>query len=119
MSSAKTKRNGSAALDAEHFLRSINICYDATEASRIEHLRPTSKSMALVERLLAKDADRAFLITAPYGSGKSLTLAYVLHLIENRVESQDALRLIEGRMAEVSETTHSLVAGWRRKAAHV
>ena len=89
------------ALSTEPFLRTINICYDAETPERISHFRPTSKCVTLLRALLDDGGDKAFLVTAPYGTGKSLTTAYLLHLIENRDESRQALRDIETRLAEV------------------
>ena len=87
---------------AEQFLRSINLCYDAEAPERIAHFRPTAKSVTLIRAILAQESDRAFFIIAPYGSGKSLTATYLLHLIENRPESAAALKAIEGRLFSVS-----------------
>ena len=91
---------------AERFLRSINLCYDATVAERISHFRPTSKMVSLVQGLLAQEEDRAFFVIAPYGSGKSITLTYLLHLIENRPESRQTLRTIGKRLKTVSPELH-------------
>ena len=46
--------------------------------------------------------ERAHLIVAPYGSGKSLLAAYLLHVIENRKKSADALKAIERRLNRVA-----------------
>jgi hypothetical protein len=87
---------------AEQFLRSINICYDANEPARISHYRPTTKCVALVKAILGHDEDRAFFVVAPYGSGKSLTATYLLHLIENRGESSKTLLRIRKKLQSVS-----------------
>jgi hypothetical protein len=102
------------ALSTEPFLRSINICYDAESPERIAHFRPTSKCVTLLRALLNDDGDKAFLVTAPYGTGKSLTAAYLLHLIENREESRQSLGDIEKRLAEVSPEL-AATASSRRK----
>jgi len=101
-------------LSTEPFLRSINICYDAESPERIAHFRPTSKCVTLLRAILDDDGDCAFLVTAPYGTGKSLTTAYLLHLIENRDESRLALAEIEKRLTEVSPELAS-TAESRRK----
>jgi hypothetical protein len=103
-----------SALSTEPFLRSINICYDAESPERIAHFRPTSKCVSLLRALLEDDADKAFLVTAPYGTGKSLTTAYLLHLIENRDESRQALAEIEKRLAEVSPELAGLACARRK-----
>ena len=84
------------------FLRSINIRFDAGEPERISHFVPTTKCVSLLKALLGLEKDRAFFIVAPYGSGKSLTACYLLHHVENRAESQDALRTIERKLTRVS-----------------
>jgi hypothetical protein len=89
-------------MDVEALLRSINVRYDAEHAERIAHFQPTAKSVLLIRALLAQEAERAFFVVAPYGSGKSLTATYLLHLIENRVDSAAVLRAIGRRLAEVS-----------------
>ena len=57
----------------EAFLRSINIELDADQPDRIGHFQPTEKSISLLDLLLSKTGDRAHLVVAPYGSGKSIT----------------------------------------------
>jgi hypothetical protein len=87
---------------ADLFLRSINIRYDAEAPDRIVHFRPTTKCASLLRSLLAREDDRAFFVVAPYGSGKSLTAAYLLHLVENRAQSARTLHSIEKKLARVS-----------------
>jgi hypothetical protein len=101
-------------LSTEAFLRSINICYDAESSDRISHFRPTSKCATLLRALLDDEGEKAFLVTAPYGTGKSLTTAYLLHLLENREESRQALLEIEKRLAEVSPELAGLAAARRK-----
>lgn len=91
-----------ARMDVEALLRSINLRYDAGHPERIAHFQPTAKSVLLIRALSAQEAERAFFVVAPYGSGKSLTATYLLHLIENRVDSATALKAIGKRLAEVS-----------------
>lgn len=96
------KKSTKQAPNEEAFLRSINIQLDADDASRIEHYVPTSKSVHLIRSLMGLEGDRSFIAVAPYGSGKSLTAAYVLHLIENRKPSRPALRTIGKRLDRTS-----------------
>ena len=103
----------------EAFLRSINVVFDAEESGRIAHFVPTGKGAALIKALIGFDESRANFVVAPYGSGKSLTAAYVLHLVENRRESRAALKEIEGRLAEASsELCEFARQRRRRKKAH-
>lgn len=77
-------------MDAKRFLRSINIALDVTEPARLVHFRPTSKSANLLRQVLRSGSERAMLIVAPYGSGKSLTAGYLLHAIQNEPERYTA-----------------------------
>ncbi|MDA1054109.1 MAG: hypothetical protein O3C40_26980 [Planctomycetota bacterium] len=79
-------------MDADLFLRSINIEFDAGYPERIGHFRPTTKCVSLIRALMGLEDERAFFLVAPYGSGKSLTAAYGLHLIENS-KASGAVRL--------------------------
>ena len=92
----------------ETFLRSINLVYDASEIDRISHYIPTSKSVPLLRSLYGESDDRAFFIIAPYGSGKSLTAAYLLHVVENTSSSQHGLEKLVGRVNEVSPEVGNL-----------
>jgi len=104
--------------EAEDFLRSINLCFDAEEPERIAHFRPTAKSVPLIAGLLADASERAFLVVAPYGSGKSLTLTYLLHAIENRPESQSMLSSVEQRLDVISPSLRKTLLSRRRTKKH-
>ena len=88
--------------DAEVFLRSINIQYDAEYPNRIAHYQPTAKSVPLIKSLLGFAQDRAFFVVAPYGTGKSITATYLLHLVENRPDAGETLSAIEDKLEVVS-----------------
>lgn len=100
-------------LDVGSFLRSINIAFDSNYPDRISHFRPTTKSTSLIRALLGLENERAFLLVAPYGSGKSLTASYVVHLIENTKNSVGVRREINKRLEVVSPLLAKL-AGSRR-----
>ena len=91
-----------AKFDAEVFLRSINIQYDAEYPNRIVHYQPTAKSVPLIKSLLGFEQDRAFFVVAPYGTGKSITATYLLHLVENRREADEILTAVEEKLEAVS-----------------
>ena len=91
-----------AKFDAEVFLRSINIQYDAEYPSRIAHYQPTAKSVPLIKSLLGFEQDRAFFVVAPYGTGKSITATYLLHLVENRRDAAETLSVVEDKLEVVS-----------------
>ena len=101
--SNRTRKSGSASIHAESFLKSINLVFDADQPSRIEHFRPTTKCVSLIRAMTAQEDDRAFLIVAPYGTGKSLTAVYTLQMIENRPEAGEVLKDIAGRLKSVSK----------------
>ncbi len=88
---------------ASQFLRSINVELDAEFVDRIAHYQPTRKNIALTEALLGYGQDRSFVVVAPYGSGKSLTAAYALHLIENRTTSREVLKAIEDQSSGLDQ----------------
>ena len=97
------------------FLRSINIRYDAADAGRIAHFRPTTKCVALLRALLGDEQDRAFLIVAPYGTGKSLTATYLLHLVENRPDTSSVLLDISKKLTAVSPELGRFAVNRRRR----
>ena len=84
------------------YLRSINIVFDAERPERIGHFQPTAKSVTLVQSLLGLDTERAFFVTAPYGSGKSLAATYATHLVQNQSQAKSVLSQIQKRFAAVS-----------------
>jgi len=86
---------------ANEFLRSINIRMDADYPERIRHYFPTTKSLVLLKSLLGFEKDRAFFIIAPYGSGKSITATYLLHLLEKRAESAQLLSTIKEKIKHI------------------
>lgn len=85
----------------ERFLRSINVTLDAGDPGRVAHFFPTAKSVDLIEKLLGNEEGREFLVTAPYGSGKSLASTFALQLVENRGKGSTILTEIANRMSEV------------------
>jgi len=84
------------------FLQSINIGYDAEHPERLVHFQPTGKCVHLITRLAGELPERAYFVVAPYGTGKSLTSAYLLHLVENRPSSHELLESIAPRLRRVS-----------------
>ena len=103
-------------LVAEPFLRSINIAFDANQPERISHFRPTSKCVPLVRALLGMNSERAFFLVAPYGSGKSLTATYALHLVENN-QSSGQIRLEINKRLEVVSPELASFAKTRRASS--
>src|SRR6056297_1192450 len=87
----------------ESILRSINVIYDADKPERIAHFYPTSKANVLIEALLGYTDEKDYLISAPYGSGKSLTATYVLHAVENTAPSKDVLIKIGRKIGNTNQ----------------
>ena len=104
--SRKAKATMTATRDG--LLRSINVAFDADYPERIAHFRPTSKTVPVLKALLGQLPQRAFLITAPYGSGKSLVGAYALQVLENTDRSRVALKYVTERLCAIS----SELAAW-------
>ena len=107
----KTKPEVSRPVSQDAFLRSINIVYDADEPERIAHFRPTAKTVPLLKALIGVEDERAYFVVAPYGSGKSLTAAYALQVIENRPGTADSLGQITDRLESVSPELARSVRG--------
>ena len=89
-----------SSLTEERFLRSINIVLDANDTDRIAHFFPTAKSSKLIEQLLGETDGREFLVSAPYGSGKSLAQP-LLQIVENNKKTP--LNGIINRLSEVDK----------------
>ena len=88
-------------IELPELLRSINIVFDADRPERVAHFQPTSKSLALFKYVLAFKTDRAFLVSAPYGTGKSLAHAYLLQVVENLERAQPVLKPIAQRVGRL------------------
>lgn len=96
------------------FLRSINIQLDVGHPDRLEHFRPTSKSIRLISSLVKGEKGNAVFVVAPYGSGKSITSGYIGELTENRDQSSGMLEKVEARIKKV-DTSLGNAARRRRK----
>ena len=97
------------------FLRSINIQLDIGHYDRIEHFRPTSKSVRLVTSLLGDTAGKALFVVAPYGSGKSITAAYLGTIVENQPSAAPLLKLLDSRIKLVDPDLGALTARRRQR----
>ena len=95
----------------EQFLKSINILQDIEHPERLLHFRPTMKSVALLNRLLLRGdyKERTYSVIAPYGTGKSLTCAYLTQLVENRTthDTELLIRTVSDRMDKVDSALGS------------
>jgi len=88
----------------DNYLRSINIQMDASSPDRIAHFQPTSKAIRLIRALYEGDGANAWLVSAPYGTGKSLAATYTLQLVENRRAGGKSLLGITERLADLDGT---------------
>ena len=93
---------------SESFLRSINLALDIDVPDRIAHFQPTSKSVMLFSSILGQTKSRAFLVIAPYGSGKSITATSAIHLLENRLESTAILQEVSQRWRGIDSSVFQL-----------
>jgi hypothetical protein len=103
MASNTRQKDSKSRITQERFLRSINVTLDAGDAGRIAHFFPTAKSVNLIEKLLGQTEGREFLVTAPYGSGKSLASTFAIQLVENRSKGAEILSDIANRMSEINK----------------
>lgn len=84
----------------EDFLRSIHIESDLKHPERLEHYRPTAKSLQVAQLVAGMGRhERATLVIAAYGSGKSLAAAIGGLAVDNRAlndrQWRDLLRKIK------------------------
>ena len=94
--------NESDVLEAAMRLRSINITLDCATPQRISHFHPTAKSARLLRSwLLHPDRSSSYFVVAPYGTGKSLTAAFFIQVVENLRPSGEVLRRITERFTGV------------------
>jgi len=98
----KTKKSATQGyLSQEKFLRSINISFDAGDPERVAHFFPTAKAVGLIRRLFGEGVSREFLVSAPYGSGKSLASTVAIQLVENRRVARSVMDEICSRVSDV------------------
>lgn len=83
-------------------LRSTNITLDSATPERIAHFHPTAKSARLLRSwLMEPDQPSSYFVVAPYGTGKSLTAAFFIQVVENLRPSGDVLGRITERFTTV------------------
>ena len=100
---------------APHFQRSINLAYDAGNADYIAGYIPTPNGGKALATILANAAaertQRAHVLHAAYGSGKSLLAVVLSALISKETSTQAALDLVMARLnrsfAKEAEQIHA------------
>ncbi len=105
----KIRKNGTAVpaadesmLETAMRLRSINITLDGAAPQRIAHFHPTAKSARLLRSwLLQPDGSSSYFVVAPYGTGKSLTAAFFIQVVENLRPADVVLERVTERFAGV------------------
>ena len=106
---AETRKNGTVVppvdksmLETAMRLRSINITLDGATPQRIAHFHPTAKSARLLRSwLLQPDGSSSYFVVAPYGTGKSLTAAFFIQVVENLRPADVVLERVTERFAGV------------------
>jgi len=102
-------------------LRSINIEMDLSEPARLLGYVPTRKAVSLTSQvfsaLLGESKDRAFAISAPYGSGKSSAALFWCQLLEMGKKPAELKVLFEEakKKARESENDESVFCKWERR----
>ncbi len=87
--------------EPERLQRSASLIFDLSEPSRLTHFRPTSKSTALIDAICGRRTERATMVIAAYGTGKSITSAVAGHAVMAKPESRDLLRVVGARLTDV------------------
>ncbi|MDE2784410.1 MAG: hypothetical protein OXK77_15765 [Gemmatimonadota bacterium] len=100
------------------FLRSINVQLDVDYPERVEHFRPTTKSVGLISSIMQRSEGHALFVVAPYGSGKSIASAYAGQLVENRIEASHMLQRVERRLAGIDTQLATLSRRRREQSQH-
>ncbi|MGE0633141.1 MAG: hypothetical protein AB7O96_12070 [Pseudobdellovibrionaceae bacterium] len=102
-------------------LRSINLEMDLPEPSRLLGYVPTRKAVTLsaeiLSSLIGKSNDRAFAISAPYGSGKSSAALFWCQLLELGKKPAELKVLFEEakKKDRQSEKDESVFCQWERR----
>jgi len=102
-------------------LRSINLELDLSEPSRLLGYVPTRKAVTLssevLSSLIGKSNDRAFAISAPYGSGKSSAALFWCQLLELGKKPAELKVLFEEakKKSRQSEKDESVFCQWERR----
>lgn len=84
------------------FLRSIRLRDDLAEPERFAHYRPTRKSIAVIDAVM--QPNRASMVVAAYGSGKSMSAGIGALLIRNDASARAVATPILDRMARVDRS---------------
>lgn len=117
MSKKKTKK---PELDVRT-LRSINLTLDLASPSRLLGYVPTRKAVALTSQiltsLLGDSDDRAFAISAPYGSGKSSAALFWCQLLELGKKPAELKCLFDEfkKKERDSEDSEGILSKWERR----
>ena len=82
----------------ERHLKSISLRLDLAEPKRFEHHHPTGNSLRVLRAVYAGRPSQASIVTAAYGSGKSLATGAALLLARNDRAARPALRTIAERI---------------------
>ena len=102
IANATSAADESGALETAMRLRSINITLDGAAPQRIAHFHPTAKSARLLRSwLLQPDGASSYFVVAPYGTGKSLTAAFFIQVVENLRPADEVLERVTERFAGV------------------
>ena len=80
-----------------NYTRSINVERDCDTSDVLRAFVPTSRAFHTVGRVIdgisAESKPRAWSLTGPYGSGKSMFSLFLAHLLEKPAESNTKLAL--------------------------
>jgi hypothetical protein len=85
-----------------HFQRSINLMYDASDAARVGGYIPTRNGATALAAILANTGEdsqqRAHVLYAAYGSGKSLLAAVLSAVVSYDPECREAISVVLDRL---------------------
>lgn len=93
------------------FLRSSNLQFDIAHPERVGHFHPTSKSTQIVRSICGLEPERAFIASAAYGSGKTLTATFGALAVEGRRNAHKMLEAVGERFGPFDADTSAFVRG--------
>ena len=79
-------------------LRSISLCEDLLVPRRLAHYRPTAKSLPAVRAVFS---GQPTIVTAVYGSGKSLSAGIGALAVANHPEAMNEIAPVLGRLERI------------------
>lgn len=91
-----------------HYTRSVNLERDAQSVGLIKTYLPTTRALQTLQRIVQvfnhNEQPRAYTLTGPYGSGKSIFALFLAHLLNHEISARKvATQILVETDAELAE----------------